>query len=75
MTIPFERTRAVNATREFLTELAYTTPRLPKLVRAKALALLRHYPSKSDIDMVNTYFKSDFIECPFSKSDATFLNS
>lgn len=55
MTVPFERTRAVNSTREFLRELTdgQKTPRVPKHVRQRALALLRHYPSESDMDIIS----------------------
>jgi len=54
MTLPFERLRAVNSTREFLFDLAIPskTPRIPKEVRDRARALLRHYPFESDLDMV-----------------------
>ena len=54
MTLPFERLRAVNSTREFLFDLAIPskTPRVPKEVRDRARALLRHYPFESDLDMV-----------------------
>lgn len=49
VTIPFERTRAVIQTREFLRVLQ-TTPRVPTAVRVNALRLLRHYPGLSDLD-------------------------
>lgn len=49
MTVPYERSRAVLATAEFLRRLAspYTQDGLKKIptdVRAEARALLRHYP-------------------------------
>lgn len=46
MTLPDERIRAVNATREFLLELLNPkkTPRIPKSTRQRARNLLKHYP-------------------------------
>lgn len=52
MTIPFERTRAVIQTREFLQELQ-RTPRVLKSVRKEAHRLLRHYPNLSDLNMAH----------------------
>jgi hypothetical protein len=49
VTIPFERTRAVIQTREFLQALQ-TTPRVPTTVRVEALRLLSHYPELTDLD-------------------------
>ena len=55
MTLPYERTRSVNQTREFLLELInpQKTPRIPKTVRQQAYALLRHYPSAFDMETVS----------------------
>ena len=46
MTIPIERTRAVNKAREFLYDLLdpKKTPRVPKAVRQRAGRILKHYP-------------------------------
>ena len=54
MTLPDERYRAVVQTRRFLLDLCNSehTPRVPKLVRETARAMLRHYPS--DWDMQRT---------------------
>jgi hypothetical protein len=49
MTIPFERTRAVIQTREFLQALQ-TTPSVPTTVRVEALRLLSHYPGLPELD-------------------------
>lgn len=51
MTTPYERTRAVMATREFLQELTTLeiTPGVSKEIRHAALALLRHYPDAGDM--------------------------
>lgn len=65
MTVPFERTRAVNHTRDFLRDLTNgeKTPRVPKYVRRRALELLRHYPSESDMDIVSK--REDNVEMSF----------
>jgi hypothetical protein len=54
MTIPVERTNAVVYTREFLLSLLdpKETPRIPKAIRKQALRLLRHYPSKFEMDII-----------------------
>lgn len=55
MTMPSERTNAVNNTREFLYELMdpKKTPRLPKYIRTQALHLLRHYPTAFDMEIIS----------------------
>lgn len=55
MTIPFERTRALVETKQFLKELIdpSATPRVPKTVREIARKLLRHYPSLRDIELAH----------------------
>ena len=47
MTLPDERYRAVVQTRRFLYDLTNPdhTPRVPKIIREHARAMLRHYPS------------------------------
>ena len=52
MTLPDERYRAVVQTRRFLLDLCNKehTPRVPKLVRETARAMLRHYPSDYDMN-------------------------
>lgn len=54
MTVPVERTNAVNFTRSFLYDLIdpQKTPRVPKAVRQRALSLLRHYPSDFDMQTI-----------------------
>jgi|Laugrefa1bdmlbdn_1035148.scaffolds.fasta_scaffold16816_3 hypothetical protein len=54
MTVPIERTNAVNWTRQFMYELIdpKKTPRVPKAVRQRALHLLRHYPSEFDMKLI-----------------------
>jgi len=51
MTLPDERYRSVQRTEDFLQRLAGgQIARVPKAVRQEALALLRHYPGKWDLD-------------------------
>ncbi len=54
MTLPIERTNAVIHAEEFLLELMdpKKTPGVPKAVRLQAGHLLRHYPSKFDMDSI-----------------------
>ena len=55
MTMPFERTRAVICTREFLHSLVdpVATPGVPDEVRRHAIQLLRHYPGLGDMDIAH----------------------
>ena len=48
MTLPYERTRAVNKTRTFLQELSVNLE-LPEKIRRDALWCLRHYPSAFEV--------------------------
>ncbi|MGY3040819.1 hypothetical protein ACVWWQ_002450 [Rhodanobacter sp. TND4EL1] len=48
MTLPYERTRAVIETREFL-RLLLGNRRVPASVRSEAKSLLRHYPSANEV--------------------------
>jgi len=52
MTLPDERYRAIRQTRQFLQDLQDRTiyPRVPRLVRAEAYRLLRHYPTEYDLE-------------------------
>ena len=54
MTVPVERTNAVVWTESFLKDLLdpKKTPRVPKAIRQQASRLLRHYPSKFDMDAI-----------------------
>ena len=75
MTVPFERARAVRQTQKFLIELSYSesTPDVPERIRKQAVALLRHYPTLSDIKLVESGWKEDnIIECPFATKDDLF---
>jgi hypothetical protein len=54
MTLPYERTRAVTSTEEFLYDLLdpQKTPRIPKAIRQRAHHLLRHYPTSYDMKVI-----------------------
>ena len=56
MTLPDERYRAVLAAERLLTDLCdpRKTPRVPRLVRDRARSVLRHYPSRWDMDRAAT---------------------
>ncbi|WP_455233333.1 BPSL0761 family protein [Geopseudomonas aromaticivorans] len=51
MTMPHERLRSINQTRDFLASLL-RNPDVPEAVRAEARYLLRHYPGESDMQLV-----------------------
>lgn len=52
--MPDERIRALLAAGEFLTELvnAVKTPGVPEVIREFALSVLRHYPARSDVEII-----------------------
>ena len=52
MTLPDERYRAIQQTRQFLIGMLDKSkyPRIPREVRQEAYRLLRHYPSDWDIE-------------------------
>jgi len=56
MTLPDERYRSVLAAERLLKDLCDTaaTPRVPRAVRDRARAVLRHYPSRWDMDRAAT---------------------
>jgi len=53
MTLPYERARAINNTREFLRKLLdpKQTPKVPRKIRSWAHSCLRHYPAEYEIEM------------------------
>ena len=76
MTIPYERTRAVLSTEQFLKELAYERKGVPKLIRAQAASLLRHYPTAADLVTVARGFGYDVhMQCPFAHPDEDFFGN
>lgn len=54
MTTPIERTNAVLRTEEFLYSLLdpKQTPRVSKSIRDEALSLLRHYPTRVEMQVI-----------------------
>jgi len=64
MTLPDERYRAVIQTRRFLLDLTNPqhTPRLPKLIRQTAAAMLRHYPNEWDMNIAASRSPEVFAE-------------
>jgi hypothetical protein len=53
MTMNYERRRAVNQTRDFLTDLLdpKKTPRVPKAIRQEASRMLKHFPQDYDMEI------------------------
>lgn len=54
MTLPFERTRSLIETRNFLLSLldSKKTPKVPRSIRKNASSLLRHFPTLLDIEQI-----------------------
>lgn len=54
MTVPRERTNAVMFTETFLLSLIdpKQTPRVPRAIREEAHRLLRHYPSRFEMEVI-----------------------
>jgi len=48
MTLPYERTRSVVQTREYLLEISQD-PALPEAMRIEAKRLLRHFPTADEV--------------------------
>lgn len=75
MTIPFERTRALIGTKEFLEAMLdpKQTPRTPRWMRGRAKALLKHYPGLCEIEMAHQALPDKFGPVPpFSRLSASF---
>ena len=70
MTIPIERSWAVENTRDFLYKLLdpKQSPRIPKSIRQEARWCLKHFPT--DLDMEHA---RKFAPEVFGKEDQTFL--
>ncbi|HEY6437000.1 MAG TPA: BPSL0761 family protein [Ignavibacteriaceae bacterium] len=74
MTIPYERTRSVLSTEDFLKRLAFEVKKLPKEVREEARRLLRHYPTAFDMAVtVEGHNPDGRSECPFAHPDEDFF--
>jgi hypothetical protein len=74
MTLPYERTNAVNTTRSFLEDLINpkATPRIPQAIRKQALWCLRHYPSAWEMDVVSQRESKD--NDPFNSGQVFGIN-
>ena len=59
MTLPIERTQAVLRVERFLLDLRDPKkyPRVPKAVREEASRLLKHYPSKYNMEYIDESFE------------------
>jgi hypothetical protein len=55
MTLPDERYRALRSGRQFLLDLLdpKVTPKVPKYIRHRAGAVLRHYPDDYHFDLIS----------------------
>lgn len=74
MTIPFERTRALVHTKEFLEAMLdpKATPRVPRWMRGKAKSLLKHYPNLAEIELMHKALPEEFGPVPpFSRRGGT----
>lgn len=74
MTTPFERTRALVQTKEFLEALLdpKQTPRTPLWMRQRARLLLKHYPGLCEIEMAHKALPDEFGPVPpFSRLAAS----
>jgi hypothetical protein len=74
MTMPDERANAVLNTEQFLIQLLnpQLTPKVPKPIRQMAGRLLRHYPTRFDLEMVQLHWRNSIMDCPFHIEDSRF---
>lgn len=79
MTIPYERTRALVLTKQFLEAMMdpKKTPRTPRRLRLEAKALLQHYPRLADIELAHKALPDTFGPVPpfprFIASEPTLI--
>jgi hypothetical protein len=68
MTMPNERYRAIKQSKKLLEELCDPgrTPRVPSLVRDRARAALRHFPTDWEIDTITDNCPDMLDKKPFS---------
>jgi hypothetical protein len=72
MTLPFERTRALIGTKEFL-EAMLDPKQTPRWMRGRAKALLNHYPGLAEIEMAHKALPDEFGPVPtFPRLSASF---
>lgn len=76
MTTPQERTRAVLLTEKFLLDLTNpkVTTKIPVHIREQAKGLLRHYPTKVDIEITVDGWGVDWVDCPFGSYEILSRN-
>ena len=75
MTIPSERANAVLNTEQFLIQLLnpQLTPKVPKPIRQMAGRLLKHYPTRFDLEMVQLHWHyNSLMDCPFHIENSRF---
>ncbi len=62
MTLPIERTRAVDNARDFMRDLLDSgiTPRVPKAIREMARRVLKHFPGSYDLSVAAKAAPSTF---------------
>ena len=74
MTLPYERYNSIKWTEQFLLELCdpKKTPRVPRAIRQRAYALLRHYPGGYNLDVIATKCP-DQLETPNPIDDLSML--
>lgn len=76
MTLPDERYRALKQGKKLLEELCDPgkTPRVPRIVRERALGALRHFPSDWELDILATQCPELLDKEPFSVYNNGILN-
>lgn len=67
MTLPDERYRAMMCGNQLILDLldSKKTPRVPKEIRARALGILRHYPSAYHFEMIAELLPDHFSKTSF----------
>lgn len=77
MTLPDERYRALKQGKKLLEELCDPgkTPRVPSIVRDRARAVLRHYPSEYEFDEIARNCPDLLDKEPFSVYNKQVVNS
>jgi len=71
MTLPDERTRAIQYARQFLTDLVHPhkTKKIPLEIRKRARSVLKHFPGELDMEAVARIVPGVF-GLPDKKEDA-----
>lgn len=71
MSLPDEKTRAMQSARKFLYDLLnpQATPRVPKAVRDRARRVVKHYPFDFEIAEMMEVYHADRVRDDVSKAD------